>query len=351
MTSNDTANCPSCGTPLDGETEHQNDCIFPIDLLSLIRGHSIRCPSCNSKEPVEWEGYCPTCGDFFGPNVLEEVLLENNPATVAISNKGIRHETNQDGIWIGSTGDKELKDRAICIVVCDGVSSAYRSEFASRFVANLTGRYLIKHLTPDRNAGEVLTEAVDIAKQMLAKIIPSSSVPIVDGEPTHDVPSATIVAAVIRGDTMTIGWLGDSRAYWLTEQEITLLTSDDSYASILIAQQKASNYVEALDMPQGHAITACVAEDCSTALHVKDITVTETGLLILCSDGLWNYLIDDVKFGLTVNDALQNTESIVDALHALVQFACDEGGMDNISIALHKGGFSANIEQPPVDLP
>jgi serine/threonine protein phosphatase PrpC len=300
---------------------------------------------------VEWEGYCPTCGEFFGPDVLAEVLLDKEPSTVAISNRGIRHETNQDSIWVGSTSSGEGPDDIICIVLCDGVSSAYRSEFASRFVTHVVGKYVLKHLTPNREAGDVLIEATEATRQMLIKMIPASTVPVVDGNPAHDLPSATIVAAVIQNNAITIGWLGDSRAYWVTDEEITLLTSDDSYASILIQEQKASSYVEALNMRNGHAITACVAEDCDTPLHVREVPFTEKGLLILCSDGLWNYLIDDIEFGLTVNEALQNNENIAGALHSLVEFAYEQGGMDNISIAFHRRGASPNIQQTPVDLP
>jgi len=351
MTSNDIQECPSCGIPLDG-TAHLDSCILPEDLLPLIRGlHAIRCPSCHSKEPVEWEGYCPTCGEYFGPNVLEEILLEEGPTTVAISNKGIRHETNQDSIWIGSTVKTEDTDSAICIVLCDGVSSAYRSEFASRFVTHVTGNYITRHLNSAKSASEVMIEATEAARSMLSIMIPSSAVPFVNGEFTHDVPSATIVAAVIQGNTMTIGWLGDSRAYWLTSEEITLLTNDDSYASILINEQKAASYADALNMPSGHEITACVAEDCSIPLHVKEVSITGNGLLILCTDGLWNYLVDEVEFGLRVNDALQQSENIVQTLHSLVQFACDQGGSDNISIAFHERNTSTEIQQTAVDLP
>jgi serine/threonine protein phosphatase PrpC len=341
--------CPSCGIPLDG-TAHLDDCILPTDLVPLIRGiNSIRCPSCNSREPVEWEGYCPTCGEYSGPNVLDENLLKHGSSTFAISNRGIRHKTNQDSIWIGSSGDPDGEDEVICIVVCDGVSSAYKSEFASRLVTHVTGNYLIKQLSPEKKASDVLIEAAEVAKSMLLTMVPSSAVPIVNGTPTHDVPSATIVVALIQSDTITVGWLGDSRAYWLTDERLTLLTSDDSYATILIEEKKAVTYVEALNHRLGHAITACIAEDCPAPLHVKVFPITEEGTLILCSDGLWNYLIDDVEFRLTVNNALQSTPNTIEALHNLVQFACDQGGIDNISIAVYKGKASTENQQTSVD--
>ena len=56
-----------------------------------------------------------------------------------------------------------------------------------------------------------------------------ASVPwMVDAERSG--PSCTAVAAVWDGDSVTLGWAGDSRAYWVGDDGIRLLTRDHSWA-------------------------------------------------------------------------------------------------------------------------
>jgi Mg-chelatase subunit ChlD len=50
-----------------------------------------------------------------------------------------------------------------------------------------------------------------------------------------DPPGATIVAAVARSGRISVGWLGDSRAYWVTESGALALTQDDSLPRVGVA--------------------------------------------------------------------------------------------------------------------
>jgi serine/threonine protein phosphatase PrpC len=62
---------------------------------------------------------------------------------------------------------------------------------------------------------------------------------------------------------------------------------------------------------------------------VHTVAVADRGALVICTDGLWNYLpeADDIARLCADKDAMT-------AAHALVDFALSEGGIDNITVAI-----------------
>jgi serine/threonine protein phosphatase PrpC len=133
---------------------------------------------------------------------------------------------------------------------------------------------------------------------------------------------------------MLIGWCGDSRAYWIGPDEVTPLTRDHSFAEQEVAAGRMSA-AEAMQAPLAHAITQCLGMVNYGVTPDPDVIVEALppagGRLLLCSDGLWNYLTGPrhlldllAKPGLT---ALEQARVLVD-------FARAAGGADNISAAL-----------------
>ncbi|WP_229072558.1 PP2C family serine/threonine-protein phosphatase [Actinoplanes sp. DH11] len=147
-------------------------------------------------------------------------------------------------------------------------------------------------------------------------------------------PACTIVAAAVRGPHVGFGWVGDSRIYWLgADGPAEQLTEDDSWATHMIAL--GADPIEAMDDPRAHAITAWLGADAGQVVpRVGAFTATDDGLLVLCSDGLWNYLPDPAAFAATVRDCLESTSGLLGAARALVKFANAAGGADNITVAL-----------------
>ncbi|MEU4692825.1 PP2C family serine/threonine-protein phosphatase [Actinoplanes sp. NPDC023714] len=147
-------------------------------------------------------------------------------------------------------------------------------------------------------------------------------------------PACTIVAAAVRGPHVGFGWVGDSRIYWIDgDGPAEQLTEDDSWATHMIAL--GADPIEAMDDPRAHAITAWLGADAGPIMpRVGAFTATADGLLVLCSDGLWNYLPDPAAFGATVREAVEGSATLLEAARALVKFANTAGGADNITVAL-----------------
>jgi PPM family protein phosphatase len=145
-------------------------------------------------------------------------------------------------------------------------------------------------------------------------------------------PSATYVSAVMAADAVTLCWLGDSRAYWLASSGARRLTADDSLAQELIATGLLGEE-EAMASPQAHVITRWLGADLAEPRpHVTRFEPPGVGALLICSDGLWNYLPEAADLaGLALPAALTDP---LGAASALVKFALDAGGADNITAVL-----------------
>jgi serine/threonine protein phosphatase PrpC len=132
---------------------------------------------------------------------------------------------------------------------------------------------------------------------------------------------------------ITVGNVGDSRAYWLPEPPTPpqQLTVDDSLAQELITAGAAADS-EAVQRG-AHTLTRWLGADSEakpwSESSVHTITPAGRGWLLMCSDGLWNYLPDAADIA-----QLCTGLDTAAAARALVQYAMDAGGQDNITVAV-----------------
>lgn len=272
------------------------------------------CPHCGTPGSVADDGYCDNCGMLAGrERDHQETDLESVAA--AATDRGRRHHRNEDAMWLATRG------REVDVVVCDGVSSSFDPDVASATAAVAAGEALAAE--PD------VTAAILAAKEAVAALASS-------GDPRRAVsnPACTIVAATVRGPRVTFGWIGDSRAYWVpADGPAEQLTEDDSWATHVIAL--GADPQEAMQDPKAHAITAWLGADAGpVGPRTGEFTVFDPGHLVLCSDGLWNYLTDPVVFAAAVRSYLREEGTLIGAARALCELANEAGGADNITVAV-----------------
>ncbi len=158
-------------------------------------------------------------------------------------------------------------------------------------------------------------------------------------------PSTTLVAAIATAERVVVGNIGDSRAYWLSSiaSNSRVLTADDSWAQESIAEGVAPDLAYA--HPDAHTITRWIGGDADSVVPTLTfLEVTEPGLLVLCSDGLWNYF-EDVE---RLSDLLPRTASTpIQIARQFTDAALDAGGNDNITVAVVSLG-AARSEPVPV---
>ncbi|WP_278247761.1 PP2C family serine/threonine-protein phosphatase [Intrasporangium flavum] len=291
------------------------------------------CPTCHEGRIVD--GWCDRCGSP-PPNPRDHFAEAPASWVAGLCDIGRRHSRNEDAMSLSA--DEAPGSRAV-IVVCDGVSMATDSHIASLAAAQAARAVLDQPFprgagTPEAwavTAGRALTAAVTRANEAVTAAV-------VDDVPNP--PSCTFVAAVVEDGVVVTGNVGDSRAYWLPDADAEparQLGEDDSFAQ----EQMAAGVprAEAETGPHAHSITRWLGRDAPEDLtpHLTTLTaLTNTpGWLLVCSDGLWNYRSEAEGLrALLRESAARVGDAPADLARALVDFANEQGGRDNITVAL-----------------
>ena len=276
------------------------------------------------------EGYCESCGRKV-PSGRDHSELDLG-LLAGVTDRGLRHTRNEDAMAL-ATADAPGGPVAIA-VVCNGVSTSPRSDEASLTAAQASVRVLLTSARRGDDPPEASLAAVHSAHQALTRI----------GSP-GEAPSATYISAMIGSDAVTVCWLGDSRAYWLsTGPDVMRLSTDDSLAEEMVA--RGASEAQALASPQAHVITRWLGADLpEPGPHVVRFEPPGPGVVLVCSDGLWNYRPEAAGLA-----ELALPAALTDPLGAaaeLVKFALDAGGMDNITVVLVPFPLAPFPEEPP----
>lgn len=306
--------CASCADERSAGAAFCEACGRPLAPSAEVAPPGEACPNCGTPGGVGADGYCENCGMLAG-RPRDHIEADCGAIAAAVTDRGRRHHRNEDHMWLSVRGGD------VDVVVCDGVSASYDPDVASETAATTAGALLAD--SPDVSA------AILGAKQAVAALVGN-------GDPRRAAsnPACTIVAATVRGAEINVGWVGDSRAYWLPpEGPAEQLTEDDSWATHAIAM--GADPAAAMRDPKAHAITAWLGADAApVAPKVGAFTVVGAGHLVLCSDGLWNYLTDPADFAATVREHLRAGGTLVGAARGLAEFANAAGGADNITVAI-----------------
>ena len=372
MTDTGTVACPSCGEPCSEGDAFCEACgteLAPAVVSTPAAEFVPVCPVCSADPDadhsagVSADGYCASCGRKV-PTGRDHIELDLGPIA-GVTDRGLRHARNEDAMAM-ATAETAAGPVAIA-VVCDGVSSSERSDEASLAAAQAAVRVLLQSARLGDDPGEASLAAVRSAASALAglgTVVAAPSATYVSavitpgagpglstgddpgaagdapGEDTGDGPGG--VTGEPRADSgepradsgpvITLCWVGDSRAYWLAAEGSQRLTTDDSVAQEMVTSGLLSE-TEAMASSHAHVITRWLGADIpDPEPHVTRFEPTGPGVLLVCSDGLWNYLpaAGDLA-SRALPDAIGDPLGVADAL---LKFALDAGGADNVTIVL-----------------
>jgi len=210
--------------------------------------------------------------------------------------------------------------------VADGVSSSDKADVASATAVAAAYREMLE--APDGEpADEVVRRAVAVAHAAVMGI------PYTDTR--MEEPETTIVLALVRGSSTTIAWVGDSRAYTISNARSRLITRDDSWLADAI-EVGGMAFDEALADNRSHSITQCLGMlDDQIRIHVRNFILQPDTWLLICTDGLWNYFDQLPAMAQAVADAMSDADAFELCQH-LVKLANQAGGHDNITVAAYR---------------
>jgi protein phosphatase len=237
-------------------------------------------------------------------------------ASVGVTDPGRRRRGNEDAY--------------VCepplFAIADGMGGAQAGEVASRLAAAVL-----------RDAhGEDLTEQrlVELIQEANRRVFQRSS----EDEATAGM-GTTMTVALLDGDSIIFGHVGDSRAYRVRDGELEQLTDDHSLVGELVRSGKLSAE-EAEVHPQRSVITRAVGTEPDVDVDTLTVSTQPGDVYLLCSDGLTDMIPDR-----EISSLLGGGGDLDQAARKLVAAANAGGGEDNITVVLFQIGDRSAVEE------
>lgn len=207
-------------------------------------------------------------------------------------------------------------------LLADGMGGHQAGDVASQTTIEVLTRELA-HIHPEMN-DEQWEDALDLALgKANAEIFSQSS--------AHEHLSGmgtTVVAALAAGNRLSVAHVGDSRAYLVHQEKLSLLTEDHSLVNELLR----SGYIsaeEASAHPRRNVVTRALGTDETVEADVRHWSWEPGDILLLCTDGLTD-MVDEAVILHTLND----NHGLQWKADRLVELALEAGGDDNVTAVL-----------------
>ena len=235
----------------------------------------------------------------------------------------------------------EVGGRGALLAVSDGMGGALAGDVASRMAVETLRDMLVEDEADTRQhevagaGGEAkhdgvgeevpLVEAVRNATGYANYAIHRRSIE----DPQTSGMGATLTAAAVSGDTVSLLQVGDSRAYVIRGGEIKLATKDQSLVQQLVDAKQISEQDAETHMFRNVILQALGAQSDLEPV-VSRVKLQRGDLLLLCSDGLSGKLrAEDMR-----DIVARAGGDLRAACEALVREANERGGEDNITVVL-----------------
>lgn len=210
-------------------------------------------------------------------------------------------------------------------IVADGMGGHQFGEVASNAAIRIVGGNITKkfhsylYKLPTQSLQDSLQEVMESsileAHQYIQREAPGSG--------------TTVTAALVLGQQVTIGHVGDSRAYAIyPDGRMEPLTRDHSLVKRLeelghLSKDEVENF------PHRNVLIRALGQGEVLEADIFTVPFPQSGYLMICSDGLWG-VVNEKDLIRIVNEA----PNLHRACQSLVEAANAAGGPDNITVIL-----------------
>jgi serine/threonine protein phosphatase PrpC len=214
-------------------------------------------------------------------------------------------------------------------VVCDGMGGQAAGEVASKMGVDILLDYFRKEsaiANGRANGGQPVSGAASLASAI--QLANRSIFQAGQEQNGRNGMGSTIVAALVRGNSLAIAHVGDSRIYLVRQGAIQQLTQDHS----LVMEQVRRGFItleQAEKSEMQNIILRALGSEEAVEADVEDLVVLPGDLLLMTSDGLTRHVKDEEILAI-----LQAPGDLEQACSALVEMAKQRGGDDNITCLL-----------------
>lgn len=256
------------------------------------------------------------------PHISRPLTLNNKHhhlEIVSLSESGRVRALNEDASLVDS-------EYGIAIIA-DGMGGHRAGDVASRMALDIVVTRLREKILQFR-AGTLQAKPLQFAEQIISEA--NTAIHFAASQQTGCSGMGTTLAlAIFLDQYVALLHVGDSRIYRLRNGQLQLLTRDDS----LLHDQVELGLItaeDASDSHNRHLVTQALGAATHVTVHLHEEKLCSGDLFLLCTDGLSD-LVDERDIEIIV-DLLKTNLPL--AAHHLVQLANDNGGYDNITVAL-----------------
>jgi len=237
-----------------------------------------------------------------------------------VSDPGSVRPNNEDSFLT----DEELS----LFVVADGMGGHAAGEVASRLAVEAIENFIRRSqqpgdvswpcgIDPDLSyTGNRLRTAIYLANRRVFRAA--------EGHDDYTGMGTTVVCALMTAGRLTIGHVGDSRLYLLSDGTLTPQTRDDTWAATVLAGTVDPERIS--EHPMRNVLTNVLGARDQVDVHLTERDLEGGETLLLCSDGLHGVLDAD-----TMRHILRDEADIDRAAHLLVETALERGSRDNVT--------------------
>lgn len=246
-------------------------------------------------------------------------LHDGDLRAVVLSDVGCVRTNNEDAARFVRPSTSEIRtNKGFLAIVADGMGGHAAGEVASQMVVETVAKtYYQREESPEESLFLALTKANRAIWQTAGRNSRQRGM------------GTTCTAVAICNNRLYLAHVGDSRFYLLKNGQLLQLSTDHTYVQSLVAQGVIT-MAEAEKHPERNVLTRAMGTHNKVEIDIAVLSQTfrDEDRLLLCSDGLYDYLSSDEIAQLllipTLNEAAQQ----------LIELAKQRGGHDNITVLL-----------------
>ena len=233
---------------------------------------------------------------------------------LAKSDIGKAREMNQDYYYIS-----QIEDDIKLYILADGMGGYKGGEIASNLAVNCTKNYICNNFSKIEKEKDEILNLINNAIEYANMIVYEKAMEISD---LHDM-GTTLEVAILWGNKVFIGHVGDSRIYRIRKNVIRKLTTDHSYVEKLVKDGSITKD-EAYHHPNKNMLLKAIGCNTLVKPDVFYKGFLKGDILLMCSDGLTNMLKESEIYSILLNNPEKPEEALINEANKM-------GGIDNIT--------------------
>ncbi len=249
-----------------------------------------------------------------------EIIDSGSIKVVILSDLGnIRTNNEDNAIFFKIADEKILQEKGFLLMVADGMGGHQAGEVASGMAAEVISK---EYFRLNSNAIEkTLSQAFSLANKKIYELSVQNR--------AYRGMGTTCTVLIVTDQHVYYGQVGDSRAYVLKNNLLSRITEDQTYVQELVNSRDITAE-EAAVHPKRNILTNAMGTKPEMRVETGkcDFLFEQDDKLLLCSDGLYDYIKDEELAAILGKMPLQEAASF------MIAEAKKRGGHDNITVLL-----------------